>query len=153
MIYNAFIVLVALALLQFIFLKVVDSEVKQDYRDILNNGSRDSLKKTWHRQSFLKIAAIGTALVLPFTWLNWYLPVALLILEAAEFALLFDKRLNVARGLDPLYVGQNSGIDKFYRRLFANEPGRALMVTKIVTLCLGLLLMVYALYRFFSEFQ
>lgn len=145
------VVLAALGILQAMFLLVVNSEAKQDHRDILRDGGKNSLGRTWHRQSFLKIAALAFGMALPFAYLGWQVAAALLLLEGAEFWVLFDRRLNSLRGKELDYVGKTSGMDVFFRKVFAKEPGRAMLVCKLVTAGVGVVLLAYYLTHYFVK--
>lgn len=149
--YKGFIIVAALAILQAMYLALVNSEVKRDYAAMMKDGSRNSLGLAWHRKSWLKILAISSAMVIPFFALSWQIAAALLFVEGMEFWLLFDRRLNRARGLDSLYVGKNNSLDLFFGKLFRKAPGRAMLLFKIAGLVVGVALLAWFLWRYFAN--
>lgn len=88
---------------------------QKDFIQIDANGSIDSLKADWHRINvWIRVAAFGCLAVAANTE-HWWVAPAYFALSAAIFWLLFDYRLNILRGLEPGYVGNNSDADRLIK--------------------------------------
>lgn len=127
----------AICLMLYMFFKVIDSEAKQDFRDIEKNAANDSLRKTWHRQSFLKIFGIGVGVSLPFFYFSWQAVISVLIINGSFFWILFDKKLNLLRNLSWNYVGKTAGVDVLFNKRFGANSWRIMLACKVLTLLFG----------------
>lgn len=104
-------------------------EGKSDYRKIIKNADRDTLKEGWHKQNAIRrgvILAVGSlglwwVLVLTMGANLWALP-AVIWVAVGLFGVKFTTQLNTCRKLNPWYVSYDaraSYTDKFMVRMSA----------------------------------
>ncbi|WP_026463657.1 hypothetical protein [Adhaeribacter aquaticus] len=128
-------------LLPYLFLPYIYWDSRQDYKAILADGSKDSLRSKWHRQGATIRMAVIAGFCLPLvanSLLSFWAGELLLFFE---FWLVFDLLLNIHRGKSLLYVGQTAAIDKFFRRFNHHE------VVMLTAKLIGLFISFYLFYN------
>ncbi|WP_026462585.1 hypothetical protein [Adhaeribacter aquaticus] len=113
-----------------LFLPYILWEAEQDYKAIVADGSKASLRSKWHRQSANKTLLVIVALCVPLLFLNLFTFHLGVVLLCFEFWLCFDMLLNKKRGKGLFYVGYTAATDKFFRRF--NQPELVMLLVKSV---------------------
>jgi len=106
-----------------------EREAILDFKKIIADGSKNSLKGKFHDKGFIRRAAIAGVFGLPIVLYSFWLFVVYWILSAFIFWYFFQPKLNTLRGLPANYVGETAKIDKFFQR-FPN-PSDVILSVKV----------------------
>lgn len=132
-----YVVLVAVLLVIHGYLELVSSE----HADLISDGIFIDHKIAAYKRSIVFFLAL-TLLAM----FNFWIALIGVIMMLSYWWIIFDLRLNLKRGEDWDYVGENAEIDKWFRENFANNYREAMIVAKIISiLCFGAALITYIL--------
>ena len=104
-------ILLSLAMIPFSFILA-----KVNYKAIL----KEKVDDLWHRVQFYSLYLAGL-LSMYFLFDTWSERIFMLLTLSSSYWILFEVFLNLLRGLDPMYIGETSKIDRTVRKWFTRR--------------------------------